>query len=405
MPYQVFSDFMRYMKIMVSNMRFVFVSFAIAVFELCYSADIKSMRTNILNYFSQSRYHGDNNVYKLHARKFIYDEFIRYGLETQYQFFTDYTDTYQHVIFANVIGVLRGERFGQANDKILGVEAHYDTVPGSPGVDDNGAGVAALLEVIRQVTNANKQGTKRQNTIIFASFDGEELDYIGGYSYTTNWLGPYLEANYGNNVASLTPHGVIVMDTMMNYDTNKNSQVIPRQYMQEFQQYFPNASSSIASDNFEGDFLLLTYRQPTNDSKLAANFVSAWNGLGQPQFEIESFPLPISDLDVLNKQAALSNFMRSDHVALWYYNVPAIFISDSANFRGDMVKCYHHACDNVTNLLTDENIKFLGKTADAITTTLNRLSETSGGPISDAPVNHGINMLLLAAIVLQALSG
>ena len=44
-----------------------------------------------------------------------------------------------------------------------------------------------------------------------------------------------------------------------------------------------------------------------------------------------------------------------------------------------MVKCYHHACDNVTNLLTDENIKFLGKTADAITATLNKLSETSGG--------------------------
>ena len=43
------------------------------------------------------------------------------------------------------------------------------------GVDDNGAGVAALLEVARQVTSANKQGAKRQNTIIFACFDGEEL--------------------------------------------------------------------------------------------------------------------------------------------------------------------------------------------------------------------------------------
>ena len=48
------------------------------------------------------------------------------------------------------------------------------------GVDDNGAGVAALLEVARQVTAANKQGAKRQNTIIFACFDGEEL----GKAYT-----------------------------------------------------------------------------------------------------------------------------------------------------------------------------------------------------------------------------
>jgi len=42
------------------------------------------------------------------------------------------------------------------------------------GVDDNGAGVAAMLEVIRQITDMNKKGTKRGNTIIFASFDLEE---------------------------------------------------------------------------------------------------------------------------------------------------------------------------------------------------------------------------------------
>ena len=34
--------------------------------------------------------------------------------------------------------------------------------------------MAALLEVIRQITDMNKQGTKRGNTIIFVSFDLEE---------------------------------------------------------------------------------------------------------------------------------------------------------------------------------------------------------------------------------------
>ena len=43
------------------------------------------------------------------------------------------------------------------------------------GVDDNGAGVAAMLEVVRQVTDANKKGVKRKNTIMFVSFDAEEL--------------------------------------------------------------------------------------------------------------------------------------------------------------------------------------------------------------------------------------
>ena len=97
----------------------------------------------------------------------------------------------------------------------------------------------------------------------------------------------------------------------------------------KFQQYFPQASKNIASDNYEGDFLLLTYRQPTDDSKLASSFVNAWNSLGQAQFEIESFPLPLADPDALNKVPALRNFMRSDHVAFWYDDIPAIFISDS----------------------------------------------------------------------------
>ena len=60
-----------------------------AGFLICQSADINSMRSNIQNYFSQSRYHGDNTAaYKLKARKFIYDEFSKYGLETLYQNFT-----------------------------------------------------------------------------------------------------------------------------------------------------------------------------------------------------------------------------------------------------------------------------------------------------------------------------
>ena len=50
----------------------------------------------------------------------------------------------------------------------------------------------------------------------------------------------------------------------------------------------------------------------------------------------------------------------------------------SANFRGKMIQCYHQKCDNVTNMLTDQNLKFLGKTADTITSTLHTLSEATG---------------------------
>ena len=47
----------------------------------------------------------------------------------------------------------------------------------------------------------------------------------------------------------------------------------------------------------------------------------------------------------------------------------------TANLRGDMIECYHHQCDNLEVMLTDDNIQFLGKTADALTSTLHKMSE------------------------------
>jgi predicted transcriptional regulator len=40
-----------------------------------------------------------------------------------------------------------------------------------------------------------------------------------------------------------------------------------------------------------------------------------------------------------------------------------------------MVNCYHHPCDNLATMLTDDNINFLGKTSDAIARSINELSE------------------------------
>ena len=35
--------------------------------------------------------------------------------------------------FTNVVGILKGERFGNITDRILGVGAHFDTVDTTPG--------------------------------------------------------------------------------------------------------------------------------------------------------------------------------------------------------------------------------------------------------------------------------
>jgi Zn-dependent M28 family amino/carboxypeptidase len=53
------------------------------------------------------------------------------------------------------------------------VGAHYDTVPGSPGADDNASGVAALLELARLL-----RGCRRARTIRLVAFVNEEPPFF-----------------------------------------------------------------------------------------------------------------------------------------------------------------------------------------------------------------------------------
>ena len=57
--------------------------------------------------------------------------------------------------------------------------AHLDSVPAGPGINDNGSGSAALLEVAQQMAK-----TKPQNTVRFAWWGAEELGLIG----STEWV-------------------------------------------------------------------------------------------------------------------------------------------------------------------------------------------------------------------------
>jgi len=67
-------------------------------------------------------------------------------------------------------------RYGSRDpdDHIL-IGAHYDTVFGSPGADDNASGVAALLELSRLFTRSEPERTVR-----FVAFVNEEAPFFAG---------------------------------------------------------------------------------------------------------------------------------------------------------------------------------------------------------------------------------
>jgi Zn-dependent M28 family amino/carboxypeptidase len=89
--------------------------------------------------------------------------------------------SYRRLSLQNVIGYVEGER----KDEFTVIGAHYDHVGVDPllegdkiynGADDNAAGVASLLQVAKAV---KASGKKPLRSIIFAFWDGEEVNYLG----------------------------------------------------------------------------------------------------------------------------------------------------------------------------------------------------------------------------------
>jgi hypothetical protein len=97
------------------------------------------------------------------AADFIEDSFSRAGLHPRRVSY-DMHQQACHNIEAEVPG---------AHPEIILVGAHYDSVFGSPGANDNGSGVAATLALARRFASA-----KPKHTIRFVAFVNEEPPYF-----------------------------------------------------------------------------------------------------------------------------------------------------------------------------------------------------------------------------------
>jgi Zn-dependent M28 family amino/carboxypeptidase len=73
------------------------------------------------------------------------------------------------------------ERTGRNDDNVVMAGAHLDSVPAGPGINDNGSGSAALLELAEQLGKL-----KPENTLRFAWWGGEESGLIGSTAYVND---------------------------------------------------------------------------------------------------------------------------------------------------------------------------------------------------------------------------
>ena len=75
---------------------------------------------------------------------------------------------------ANVLA----EKRGTNNNNVVMAGAHLDSVLAGPGINDNGSGSAAILEVAEQIAHV-----KLQNTVRFAWWGAEESGLVGSTNY------------------------------------------------------------------------------------------------------------------------------------------------------------------------------------------------------------------------------
>lgn len=201
------------------------------------------------------------------------------------------------------------------------IGAHYDTVAGSPGADDNGSGVAALLELAR----------------ILPPSAPIELDF-----YDMEEIG-----KHGSRVAARRARAagielMICLEMLGYYDTAPHTQTLP-----------PGAgillgpaAREIRERDSRGDFTLLIHRRSSTAtaSALSQNFQAH----GLPAILLAD-PRPDGAAGrVLTYLAGpLSNLDRSDHSSYWAEGIPALMITDTGNLRSPH---YHHDHDSPDTL-------------------------------------------------------
>lgn len=181
--------------------------------------DIGLMNETFNKMFSKPRSDGYSKRLKESARQSIVSKFKEYKLEAFTQQFTANKRGSQYR-GVNLIGILPGkQRDVPGKDRIVLLGAHYDTVESSPGIDDNGSGMVATLEVAR-LLSAKPQ---LDHTVMFVAFDLEEHGLLGSMAFVREYLIP--KELMAKNSKFL---GAYIIDMVLNYDPTPGSQILPR---------------------------------------------------------------------------------------------------------------------------------------------------------------------------------
>jgi hypothetical protein len=259
---------------------------------------------------------------------------------------------YQRLVGANVVAIKPGT---DSADVVL-VGAHHDTIRDSPGADDNTASVAAVLELARLLGPYSFR-----HTLVLAAFDMEELGFFGSQEL----------------VRLIHPHrrvlGAFIYETMSYTASAPNTQKVPK----GLAHLYPNQMHRIRSREFRGDWTAVLYRE--SSVEMAKDFGAALaHELGPSAGILLRDPADLPMIGALCRVIPFAaHFSRSDHLSFWRAGIPAILITDTANFRNPH---YHLPTDTADTLDYPRVAAIVRATAVAVAKLAEWRPEEAGSP-------------------------
>jgi Zn-dependent M28 family amino/carboxypeptidase len=193
-------------------------------------------------------------------------------------------------------------------EQIILIGAHYDTVYGSPGANDNGSGVAALLELSRLF-----RAEPTNMSVRFVAFVNEEPPFFFSGRQGSNLYAKAIRQR-GDDIRLM-----LALETMGYYASEPHSQ----DYPPLFRYFYPHTADFISFvTNFGSRRVML---------KLARAFR-----------QVSDFPL---------EHVATFSFIPgvawSDHLSFWRQNYKALMVTDTAFYR---YPYYHSPKDTAEKL-------------------------------------------------------
>ncbi|HWO09242.1 MAG TPA: M28 family peptidase [Polyangiaceae bacterium] len=205
----------------------------------------------------------------------------------------------------NIVGELAGSK---RPDELVMASAHYDSVAGCTGADDNASGVAGLWRVARAFA-----GRRGERTLVLACWDEEERGLLGSKAFVHDLDGTRVVAH-------------TVLEMIGFRASLPRTQTLPA----GFERLFPESAQAIAEREWRGDFIALIADEMS--SSFALDYEQRAAAIGLPTVRVVlSRPLLQSDLS--------SPFRRSDHAPFWAAQLPSVLLTDTAEFRNGNYHC------------------------------------------------------------------